>query len=283
MATIKDFSGYEPTWCPGCGNWAIGIALKSALVQLGLDPSTVTIVFGIGCSGNMNDFINAYGFHSLHGRAIPCAVGIKIANHRQKVIVVAGDGDCLGEGGNHLIHTARGNHDITVILHDNRVYGLTTGQASPTSMKGYKSKSTPFGIIEAPLNPLSLALTSGTTFVASAFAGNLAQMTQIIKQGIDHRGFALVNVLQPCVSFNKINNHQYYLQHSYNLDEKNTKNDFKKAVELSLQVNEEKFPLGVIYQVQQPTYTDQLPQLKDKVLIDRKRFIDFKTLYSSFE
>jgi 2-oxoglutarate ferredoxin oxidoreductase subunit beta len=171
MSTISEFSGYQPTWCPGCGNWGISVAIKSALVKAGLSPSQIFVSFGIGCSGNMNDFLNAYASHGLHGRALPVAIGVKLANHTMKTIVVAGDGDFYGEGGNHFLHACRGNHDITVILHDNRVYGLTTGQTAPTGAKGYKSKSTPLGIVEVPLDPIALAVTQGATFVAQAFAG----------------------------------------------------------------------------------------------------------------
>ncbi len=229
MVNIQDFSGYSPTWCPGCGDWGIGVAIKQAFVQLGFDPSTVVVVFGIGCSGNMNDFLNAYAVHSLHGRAIPNAVGIKLANHKLPVVAVVGDGDCYGEGGNHLIHAARGNHDITVIVHDNGVYGLTTGQVAPTAQKGFKSKSTPSGIIETPLNPLSLALTQGATFIAQTFAGDTLFTIELIKQGIIHKGFSLINILQPCVTFNKINTYQYYMTHVYKLPPNYRVDDYQQA------------------------------------------------------
>ena len=283
MATIKDFSGYDPTWCPGCGNWGIGIAIKQALVQLKLDPSSVATVFGIGCSGNMNDSLNTYSIHSLHGRSIPNAIGIKIANNQTSVIVVAGDGDCYGEGGNHFLHACRGNHDITVIIHDNGVYGLTTGQSAPTAQKGFKSKSTPSGIIETPINPLSFAITSGATFVAQSFAGDAVHTTAMIKAGIEHKGFSVVNILQPCVTFNKVNTYQYYLKKVYKLDEKYQKDDFKTAVQKSLEINEEKFPLGIIYKSIKPSYTEQLNQLADvDRLIDKKRFVDFDKITESF-
>lgn len=281
-STIKDFSGYNPTWCPGCGDWGIGIAIKQALVQLGLDPSSVAAVFGIGCSGNMNDFLNAYAIHSLHGRSLPTAIGIKVANHKLTVIAIVGDGDCYGEGGNHFLHACRGNHDITVIIHDNGVYGLTTGQAAPTASKGYKSKSTPSGIIEVPINPLSLAITSGATFVAQSFAGDAAHTIAMIKAGISHKGFSIINILQPCVTFNKINTYQYYLQRTYKLDTNYKKDDFKIAVQKSLEMNEEKFPLGVIYQVKKPSFTDQLPQLKELSLVNKKRFTNFDELAKLF-
>lgn len=282
MSTIKDFSGYDPTWCPGCGDWGIGIAIKQALIQSDLNPSEIAVVFGIGCSGNMNDFLNAYAIHSLHGRAIPNAVGIKIANHKIPVIAIVGDGDCYGEGGNHLIHACRGNHDITIIIHDNGVYGLTTGQVAPTAQKGFKSKSTPSGILETPINPLSLTLTSGATFVAQGFAGDVPHTISLIKAGIEHKGFSIINILQPCVTFNKINTYQYYLQKVYKLDADYKKDDLKIAVQKSLEMNEEKFPLGIIYQVEKPSYTDQLPQLKEQTLVDRKRFTDFDKLTELF-
>lgn len=282
MANIQDFSGYNPTWCPGCGDWGIGIAIKQALIQLGLDPSSVGAVFGIGCSGNMNDFLNTYAIHSLHGRAIPNAIGFKIANHKMPVIVIAGDGDTYGEGGNHLMHACRGNHDITVIVHDNGVYGLTTGQSAPTAQKGFKSKSTPTGIIETPINPLALTITSGATFVAQSFAGDAIHTISMIKAGIEHKGFSVVNILQPCVTFNKVNTYQYYLQRVYKLDENYQKNDFKIAVQKSLEINDEKFPLGIIYQNKKATYSDQLPQLKDSTLVDKKRFIDIDQISKLF-
>ena len=282
-ASIEDFTGYQPTWCPGCGDWGIGMAIKKALVELNYSPDQVAVVFGIGCSGNMNDFLNAYALHSLHGRAIPNAIGIKLANHKLPVIAVVGDGDCYGEGGNHFIHACRGNHDITVIVHDNGVYGLTTGQVAPTANKGFKSKSTPAGIIEVPINPLSLALVNGASFVAQGFAGDLNHLISLIKTGISHQGFSLINVLQPCVTFNKINTYQYYLQRVYKLDEGYKKDDFKLALEKTLEIKEEKFPLGVIYEKKSLSYHQQLPQLKDsQSLIDKERFVEYDKLILGF-
>lgn len=282
MANINDFTGYSPTWCPGCGDWGIGVAIKQAFVQLGFSPSNLVVIFGIGCSGNMNDFLNAYAIHSLHGRAIPNAIGVKLANHKLPVVAVVGDGDCYGEGGNHLIHAARGNHDITVIVHDNGVYGLTTGQVAPTSQKGFKSKSTPSGIIEVPLNPLALALTQGATFVAQTFAGDTFHMIEIIKQAITHKGFSLVNILQPCVTFNKINTYQYYMKHTYKLSSEYKPDDYQIALQKALESAEEKFPLGVLYQIKKPTYTEQLPQLSWSPLIEKKRFSNFGILFGDF-
>lgn len=283
MSTIADFSGYSPTWCPGCGDWGIGASLKTAFVQLGYDPSSVFIVFGIGCSGNMNDFLNAYGLHSLHGRALPNAIGIKLANHKMPVIAIVGDGDCYGEGGNHFLHACRGNHDITVIVHDNGVYGLTTGQVAPTAQKGFKSKSTPSGIIEVSVNPLSLAISQGATYVAQAFAGNIPHLIDLIKKGIAHKGFSLINILQPCVTFNKINTYAYYQEKSYMLEDARKLNDIHASMELAtIQSYAEKFPLGILYQDNKITFTDQLSQLAGKTLIEKERFVDYDKVLADF-
>lgn len=281
-STIQDFSGYTPTWCPGCGDWGISVAIRSAFVQLGWDPSSVMVVFGIGCSGNMNDFLKAYGLHGLHGRGVSNAVGMKIANHTMPVVAVVGDGDCYGEGGNHFMHACRGNHDITVIVHDNGVYGLTTGQAAPTADKGYKAKSTPSGIIEVPVNPLALAISQGATFVAQGFAGDITHATQLIKQGVEHKGFSLVNILQPCVTFNKINTYQYYLKHIYKLDETHQKNNLQEGMKKALEAAEEKFPLGVLYESDRPTFTQSLPQLATTTLVNKEKLGSFDSLISDF-
>ncbi len=283
MSTIADFSGYTPTWCPGCGDWAIGMAIKSSFVQLGFDPSSVFVVFGLGCSGNMNDFLNAYAIHSLHGRALPNAIGMKLANHKMPVVAIVGDGDCYGEGGNHFLHACRGNHDLTVIVHDNGVYGLTTGQVSPTAHKGAKSKSTPKGIIEISTNPLALALTQGATFIAQAFAGDLNHVTEMIKKGIAHKGFSLINILQPCVTYNKINTYQYYLDRIYKLDAMYDPKNYNLALEKANEILKEKFPLGLLYQVEKPAYHEQALNLQDKqTLVGKSRFTDIKILVDEF-
>ncbi len=279
----NSFSAYSPTWCPGCGNWGIGEALKAALTQSGHNPSSVFLVFGIGCSGNMNDFVNAYTIHALHGRAIPNAIGIKLAKHKLPVVVIAGDGDLYGEGGNHFLHACRGNHNIAVIAHDNRLYGLTTGQVSPTAQKGQKSKSTPGGIIERPLNPLTLALTQGATFVAQAFAGDITQLIQIIRAALNHNGFSLINVLQPCVTFNKKNTYEYYLKRVYKLDQKYDPTNYTLALQKAEESLNEKFPLGILYKDIKPNYHQQLKQLsKETALVDKPRFKNFAILLKEF-
>lgn len=269
-----------PTWCPGCGDFGIWGALKQSFVKMNWSPESFIAVFGIGCSGNMADFIKVYGFHALHGRAIPNAVGIKTANHTLPVVVIAGDGDCYGEGGNHLIHASRGNHDISVVVHDNRVYGLTTGQVAPTAAKGFKSKSTPSGIIEERVNPLALAITQGATFVAQGFAGDIPHLIELLVAAYNHRGFSLVNVLQPCVTFNKINTYMYYREHTYKLDQSHNPKD--KMMTLAKVVDEEKIPLGILYDIQKETYQSSLPQLKNPLI--QRSFIQHQvtSLFSEF-
>ena len=282
MATIQDFSGYKPTWCPGCGDWGIGMAIKTALSEMGFTPSSLMIAFGIGCSGNMNDFLNGYAVHGLHGRAVATAIGMKLANHQMPVCAIAGDGDCYGEGGNHFLHACRGNHDIKVIVHDNRVYGLTTGQVAPTADKGYPSKSTPNGIIELPIDPLSLAITQGATFVAQSFAGDLKHMSEMIKLAFQHTGFALVNILQPCVTFNKVNTYPYYMQRSYKLDANYNPEDRMGAVQKALEVQTEKFPLGVIYRASRKTYHEETFDNLSTPLVRKQRFTGFTSLTEEF-
>lgn len=275
------FNGYFPTWCPGCGNFGIWAALKTAFTNMGFTPETLAVIFGIGCSGNMNDFLWADSFHALHGRAIPNAVGVKIANHKLPVVVIVGDGDCYGEGGNHLIHAARGNHDITVIVHDNRVYGLTTGQVAPTAHKGFKAKSTPSGIIEVPINPVALAVTQGATFVAQGFSGDINYLVGLIEQGIKHKGFSLVNIFQPCVTFNPETTYAWYREKIYKLGEDYDRSNKINAISKTME-EEEKIPLGIIYQEQRPTYTDNLPQLSDKTLVTRDLAVDVGKFASEF-
>lgn len=271
MSTIQDFTGYTPTWCAGCGNWGIGRSVMQALTESGLSPDGVCMMFDIGCSGNSNDFINAYAMHTLHGRSIPPAIGVKLANHNLPVLVMGGDGAIYGEGGNHLLHACRANHDITVIVHDNSVYGLTKGQASPMANKGYKTKtSPPDGTIETPINPLTLAITQGATFVAQTFAGNVPHLQQTIKNGLAHKGFSLINVLQPCVTFNKINTYGYYFQKSYQIKDHDPAN-LQAALTLALQPDlEERFPLGTLYEIDKPAYHEQVPQLAKQPLVEKR-------------
>lgn len=279
---VAQFNGYDPTWCPGCGNWGIGVAIKKALAEIEMTPSDLFASFDIGCSGNMNDFLNVYAMHGLHGRAIPYAIGMKLAHHTMQSIVIGGDGGIYGEGGNHFLHACRGNHDITLIVHDNNVYGLTTGQVAPTAEQGYKSKSTPAGIIETPVNPLTLAITQGATFVAQSFAGNLKHMIQMITEGMHHKGLSLINILQPCVTFNKVDTYQYYLKRIYYLDETHDKTKISTALERSQEILQEKFPLGVLYHTSRPAFHEMLPQLKNGPLYKQKRTKNHTQLLKEF-
>jgi 2-oxoglutarate/2-oxoacid ferredoxin oxidoreductase subunit beta len=280
MSTAKDFETSQfPTWCPGCGDFGIWTALKNAFVAEGLAPHQVVVVFGIGCSGNMASFLNVYGFHGLHGRALPVATGIKLANQALKVVVVGGDGDGYGMGLGHLLHAIRRNVDITYVVHNNQIYGLTKGQGSPTTEKGMATKSTPYGSIEVPVDPLPLAIDAGCTYVARSFSGNVKQLTELIQGGMRHKGFALIDVMQPCVTFNHHNTFHWFYQRVYELatdghDVTNKVAAWKKAMEwpTQLQVDEnrvDKIPTGLFYQEQRLTYGDELPQVKDMPLVDQ--------------
>jgi 2-oxoglutarate/2-oxoacid ferredoxin oxidoreductase subunit beta len=211
MSELKDFNHKTaPDWCPGCGDFGLLAGLKKSFPLAGLESHDLMFVSGIGCSSNLPGFINTYGLHTLHGRSLPIAQGFKLANHEMTVIAVGGDGDGYGIGVGHLVHAMRRNVDMTYMVMNNSIYGLTTGQTSPTSGLNMKTKSTPFGNPELPLNPLTLALGSGCSFVARAYTGHVTQLIEIAQQAIKHQGFALVDTFSPCVTFNKINTHQFY-------------------------------------------------------------------------
>lgn len=254
-----------PTWCPGCGDFAIWAALKGAIRKLNLQTHEFVMVYDIGCNGNMSSSIKAYGFHGLHGRAIPAATGIKLANHRQKVIVIGGDGGLLGEGMTHFISAARANMDITVILHNNQVYGLTTGQSSPTSAKGTTGKATPLGVSETPVEPCAFALLSGTSFVARSFAGSIPESTRIIADAISHPGFSLVEILQPCITFNKLNTYDWFRQRVKTLPQTST--DVYEAI-LKARWTDQEIYTGIFRKDETAVpYHQTLEVLKDKTLI----------------
>ncbi len=268
MASVAELNEPNHTnqWCLACGDFGILLSIKNAIAELGINPKDVVIASGIGCSGKLPHYIKTYGFEGLHGRALPAASGIKLANDDLTVIAVGGDGDGYGIGMGHFIHSLRRNINMTYMVHDNQVYGLTTGQASPTTTKGTPSKSTPNGVIEQPINPMTLALTAGGSFVARSFAGDLKHMTETIKKAVDHKGFSFIDCLQPCVTYNKVNTYQYFQQRCYKLDSTNhDPANFKQAWEKAVEWNgdETKIPIGVLYQQQRSTYEDELPQIKD--------------------
>ncbi len=209
--TMADLKGrVEPDWCPGCGDYGVLAAVQKALVELQIQPHEVCTISGIGCSSNFPGFIETYGMHTLHGRALPVATGVKMANHALTVLVTGGDGDGFGIGCGHFVHSMRRNADLTYIVMDNQIYGLTTGQTSPTSRMAMKTKSTPFGNVENPVNPVALALAAGATFVARGFSADQKHLTELIKQGIAHKGFSFIDVFSPCVTFNHDNTVQWF-------------------------------------------------------------------------
>ncbi|MEM2904491.1 MAG: thiamine pyrophosphate-dependent enzyme [Candidatus Bathyarchaeia archaeon] len=255
------------TWCPGCGNFGILTALKRALVKLKLDPSRTVIVTGIGCHGKMADYVRTNSFYGIHGRVLPAATGIKLANHDLKVIGFAGDGDAYAIGFGHFAHAARRNIDITYIVHNNMVFGLTTGQTAPTSQRGYRSKTHPQGVPELPLNPVAEALASNASLVARAFSGDMPYLTEIMVQGIQHRGFAFIDVFQPCVTFNRVNTYDFFRQRVYKLED--VGHDPTDKVEAWRKAQEwgEKIPIGVFYKETRPVYSEGIPAIGTEPLI----------------
>ena len=245
-------------WCPGCGDYGILAGLKQAISELGIDQKDYLIVSGIGCGPKFPHWIKLFGFHSLHGRALPVAEGAKMANPKLKVIVIMGDGDCYAIGLNHFIHACRRNIDITAIVCNNSVYGLTTGQTSPTSAKGTKSKSTPFGSVDEPIRPVNLSLTCGASFAARAYANNIVHLKEVLKKAIMHKGFSHIDVLQPCVTFH--DTRVEYQQKTFELEKNGWKaNDFGAALKKSLEFNG-KIPIGVFYASEErPSFESQLP------------------------
>ena len=271
MVSVKDYTA--PTsisWCPGCGNFGILQALKKALVELAIEPHQLLMVSGIGQAPKLPHYIYDNVFNGLHGRAIPAATAAKIANHELVVIVVDGDGGAYGEGAGHWIAAMRRNVNMTYMVHNNQVYGLTKGQASPTSDLGFVTKTTPFGAIQ-PANPVAMALASDVSFLARGFAGDIEHLTQLLKMGIEHHGFALIDILQPCVSFNHKNTFQWYQERVYKLDEeKGYDPSDKLAAFARAQEWGDRIPIGLIYKKERLVYEEQLPALKEMPLVRQK-------------
>ena len=257
VLTLADFKGeIEPDWCPGCGDFGVLKGLQQACAQLQIQQKDVVVVSGIGCSSNLPGFFNSYGVHSLHGRAVPVATGIALANPELHVIITGGDGDGYGIGMGHLVHAMRRNVNITYMLMNNQVYGLTTGQASPTAIFGVKTKSTPFGNPEEPINPMALAMVCGASFVSRAFSGAPKQQVATMAAAIEHKGFALVDIFSPCVTYNKINTYPWFRERVYHLEEEgHDSSDIEAAMGKSFEMGD-RIPLGVLYKSDRRTYED---------------------------
>ena len=269
--TAKDFKGpVEPDWCAGCGDFGVLNSLQRACAELGLRPHEILTVSGIGCSSNLPGYFNSYGMHTLHGRSLAVASGAKLGNHSLNVIATGGDGDGYGIGGNHLAHTARRNIDLSYIVMNNQIYGLTTGQVSPTSSKGMKTKSTPFGNVETPVNPVTVAIMNGATFVARGYSSDVKHLTELMKKGIQHEGFALIDVFSPCVTFNHDNDHPFFKERVKKLeDEGHDPSDWKAACEKAMLWGDTIYT-GLFFQVTEAEELGALePVLRDGPLARR--------------
>jgi 2-oxoglutarate ferredoxin oxidoreductase subunit beta len=268
MVSIEDYGTHETAWCPGCGNFSLFEGVKKGLVEAGLAPSDVLFVSGIGQAAKAAHYLNANLFNGLHGRSLPVATGAKLANPNLTVIVESGDGCCYGEGGNHFLAGIRRNIDITMVVHDNQVYGLTKGQASPTSMEGFKTKAQPGGVILERFNPIAVAVAMQAGFVARSFTGYVDHLAEMIRLGVAHRGFALIDVLQPCVSFNKLNNFAWYKKRCYELPASYDPADWSSAMKTAMEWGE-RIPIGVIYANDRPPFEDLIPVLAKGALVGK--------------
>ncbi|MFN3534062.1 MAG: thiamine pyrophosphate-dependent enzyme [Desulfatiglandales bacterium] len=258
---------YKPAWCPGCGNFQIREALLKAIEKKGLRPNQIAIVSGIGQGAKMPHYIPCNTFNGLHGRSLPVATALKAVNHKLVVIAEAGDGDIYGEGGNHLIHAMRRNPDISLFVHNNQIYGLTKGQASPTSVRDLKTKTQPFGLLSEPLNPVLLGVAMNASFVGRGFSGDVERLSELMVQAMDHKGFALLDILQPCVTFNRVNTFAWYKKRVYYLEDHDPfdrKSAFERAMEWG-----ERIPLGVIFKAKRPTFEEGIPFLRRGPLVEQ--------------
>lgn len=273
MVTLADYGTYETAWCPGCGNHSLLEAVKHALVALDLEPHQVLFVSGIGQAAKAPHYLNANVFNGLHGRSLPVATGAKLSNTGLTVIAESGEGCNYGEGGNHFLAAIRRNIDITLIVHDNQVYGLTKGQASPTSMQGFVTKAQPSGAFSSPFNPLEVAVAMKAGFVARGFSGRKDHLSMLIQQGIRHRGFSLIDVLQPCVSFNKVNTFAWYDKRCYELPPDYDPTDRDTALRTADQWGD-RIPLGVLYKNTRPSFEENFPFISQGPLASQKVDLD---------
>jgi 2-oxoglutarate ferredoxin oxidoreductase subunit beta len=263
QAASKFRSEIKPTWCPGCGDFGVLNSLQTACATIGINPKDLVVVSGIGCSSNLPGFIHSYGMHTLHGRGVAVAQGVRLGNHDLTVVATGGDGDGYGIGVGHFVHAVRRNINMTYIVMNNQIYGLTTGQTSPTTSPGVKTKSTPGGNIENALNPLGIALMAGASFVARGFSGDAAGLSTIMTKAIAHKGFSLVDVLSPCVTYNKMNTYAWFRERVYRLEEKgHDVTNMESALRVSLDWDQ-RIATGVLYQVARPTYEEQDPAMSE--------------------
>ena len=285
MPTAQDFkSNDEIAWCPGCGDFGILNSLKKALVKLNRQPKDILLVSGIGQAAKLPHYIKCNCFNGLHGRALPVAAAAKMANRLLTVIVTTGDGDCYGEGGNHFIHNIRRNIDITVIVHNNQIYGLTKGQASPTTDPGHKTEVQTEGVILKPFHPLEVAISLGAGFVARGYSADSEHLSSLILEGVLHKGFSLIDVLQPCPSFNKVNTYDWYSKRMYKVNDDKAYNIQDRAAALQ-KAGEwgDRIPIGIIYNTQQETYEEKRGLDKKDALVEENiENIDITSVLKDF-
>jgi 2-oxoglutarate ferredoxin oxidoreductase subunit beta len=256
----------KPTWCPGCGNYGVFTAVKKAFKKMALTPDEVAVFYDVGCSSNWADFMNTYAFHGLHGRGLPPAAGASFANHKIPILTIIGDGGAYGEGLNHFISACRANYNITMLVTNNQLYSLTTGQMSPTTLKGRETKSTPKGALQKEFNPLTNAIVNHCSFVSRSFSNDVAHLTDLIIKAVKHKGFSLIDVLQPCITLNKQQPIKWYMDRIYKLEDVGY--TYIKALELAKQ-QPEKLPIGIFYKEKRQPYSKQLPQLEKTALVEQ--------------
>lgn len=281
MNTTATFrNNIKPNWCLGCGHYAVQNALQQGTANLGLEPHNVAIISGIGCSGRLSGYMYAYGIHGIHGRSLPIAQGVKMANRELTVVACGGDGDGFAIGLGHTLHAMKRNIDITYIVLDNHVYGLTKGQTSPRSDQGFQTKTTPLGTVESPLPAMELALASGATFVAQGFSQNVTQLTSLIEQGIRHKGFSFINVFSPCVTFNKVNTYEWYKKHIISLKDIGDYDPTNRLQAMETMMDHEGLVTGLIYQYTgKPDYQAAI-HLKPEPLAHSNEILDKESFYN---
>ena len=280
MVSMDQYGDFTTSWCPGCGDISVLKALKQALAGLDLAPHQVAVVSGIGQAAKTPHYLWCNFFNGLHGRALPAAQGVKMANPELEVVAISGDGCTYGEGGNHFLAAVRRNVNITMLVCDNQIYGLTKGQASPTTMLGHKTKAQPYGAPSAAFQPLAVAMATGVGFAARGFAGDVEHLTGLIQEAVRFDGFALVDILQPCVSFNKVNTYAWYKERVYKLGDDHDPTDFHAAMDKAREFGE-RIPLGVVYKAPWPTFATRLPTLGQTALA--RRGLDRQALARAME